>query len=286
MLTHYFRIAADRSDNTCQLMAGHTERATPEVELLRLPDVDVDKRPAIDNRRCDRATKQHLADILCQRVAYQVARCVPTFDRVAIKTAGAELAIGACRAWNNRGSPHATRWRRAISVFSDVLDGVCRRTSSRDANAPRRENKTGRLKSPARFGCCEGPWGGGFAVVRPSWPRCPKHAVLTHGHLSKRWGSISPYITQAACHYRRFAITRSCADCSIATSANRNFRTQLVCNLHALHGIAHPMPCARGARSSDLAGTTYASACLRSARFIRLWPSKTKRRLNGLKGRD
>ncbi len=59
MLTHYFRVASDRSDHACQLMAGHTERATPEVELLRLSGVDVDKRRAIDNRSYDRATKQH-----------------------------------------------------------------------------------------------------------------------------------------------------------------------------------------------------------------------------------
>jgi hypothetical protein len=50
MLAYDFRIASDSSDKTCQLMAGHTERTAPKVELLRLSDVDIDKGPAIHNR--------------------------------------------------------------------------------------------------------------------------------------------------------------------------------------------------------------------------------------------
>ena len=59
MPSYYFRIASDCSDDACQLMAGNAERAAPEVELLRLTDVDVDEPVAVDDRSGDRAVKLH-----------------------------------------------------------------------------------------------------------------------------------------------------------------------------------------------------------------------------------
>jgi hypothetical protein len=214
---------------------------------------------------------------------------------------GTELAIGAHRAWNNRGSPHATRWRRAISCFQTCWTGfvvatslrsgaprselqrrketLCNENKSRGANIKRRENKTGRLLGAGPF-ALRRPWGGGFAsrfglpghVVRK---KCGAHArrpVKEMGeHLDIHSGNRRA--TRATSKYRglmRIPASRSAqiAICSSIRFAICTVREQIQAN--TLRTDTRRMP-------SAILSFLWNKACInlpQAGRSRRIWLSK------------